>query len=89
MCLNYLFQLALFGRQLVKIGIRIGIECIHFIKTFQRTHNFRYGLFDGLANGLLQIQLGFLRQIADFQTRLWASFTFNIGIDAGHNAQQG
>ncbi|MOA24196.1 hypothetical protein D3C78_1448690 [compost metagenome] len=37
---------------------------------------------------MLEVQLRFLRQVTDLNPLLWASFTFDIGIDARHDAQQ-
>ncbi|MNE58774.1 hypothetical protein D3C80_1538260 [compost metagenome] len=88
MGLNDFFQTALFSGQLVEVRAFFSVQRVHFIKTFQGTDHFRQRFFDRLADGVLQIQLRLLRQVADFDPLLRASFTFDIGIDAGHDAQQ-
>ena len=89
MRLDDLFQLALFGGQLVKVRIWIGVQRVHFIQTFQGADHFGHRLFDRFANGVFRGELRFLRQVANFDAWLWASFALNICIDASHNAQQG
>ncbi len=89
MCLDHFFQTALLSGQLVEVGIRIGVQRVHFVETLQRANHFRDGFFHRLTHGVFRVQLRFLRQIADFDARLRASFPFDIFINAGHDAQQG
>ncbi|MNG86910.1 hypothetical protein D3C79_456990 [compost metagenome] len=89
MSLNDLFQTALFSGQLVEVGPFFSVQCVHFIKALKGTDHFCHRFFNRFANAVLHIELRFLRQIADLDARLRASFPFDIGIDAGHNAQQG
>ena len=38
---------------------------------------------------MLGVELGFLRQVADVQTRHGGGFALNLGIQTGHDLQQG
>lgn len=87
--LNDRLQLTLLFGQLVKVGVRIGVQGVHLIQASQRLLNVAHGLFHRLADGLLQIELRLLRQVADLNPRLRARLAFDIGVNAGHNAQQG
>ncbi len=86
--LDDFFKLALLGRELIEVGIRFGVQRVHFIQAFQGVDHFGNGFFNGLTNRVLKVELRFLRQITDFQTGLRTGFAFNFGIDAGHDAQQ-
>lgn len=87
--LNDLFKLALLRSEFIEVGVRLGVLCVHFIQTFQRVNHFGNRFFHGFTNSMFRVQFWFLRQVTDFNARLWASFTFDIGINAGHDAQQG
>ena len=89
MGLNNLFKLALLRGQFVEVSVRLGVLRVHFIQAFQRVNHFCNRFFNGFANGMFRVQFRLLRQVTDFNARLWASFTFDIGINAGHDAQQG
>ena len=87
--LDDLFILALLCGQLVEVRIRFGVFGIHFIETFQGVNHFGYRFFYGFANGVFRVQLRFLRQVANLDARLRTGFTFDVCINAGHDAQQG
>ena len=87
--LDNLFELALLSGELVEVGIRLRVFGVHLVQTFQGVDHFGHRFFNRLTDGLLRIELRLLRQIADFQARLRTGFAFDIGIDAGHDAQQG
>jgi hypothetical protein len=87
--LDNLFELALLCGELIEVRIRLGVFGIHFVQTFQRVNHFGDRFFNGLTHGVFRVQLRFLRQVADFDARLRTGFTFDVGIDAGHDAQQG
>ncbi|MND56078.1 hypothetical protein D3C80_471740 [compost metagenome] len=89
MSLNNLFQTALFSGQLVEVGSFFSVQRVHFIKSLESTDDFCHRFFNRFANAVFQVELRFLRQVADFNPRLRARFAFDIGIDTGHNAQQG
>jgi len=87
--LDDLFELALLRGKLIEVGIRLGVFGINFVQAFQRVNHFGDRFFNGFAHGVLRIQLRLLRQVADFDTGLRARFTFDLGVDTGHDAQQG
>ena len=87
--LNDLFKLALLRGQLIEVSVRFGVLGVHFIQTFQRVNHFGNRFFHGFTNGMFRVQFWFLWQVTDFNARLWASFTFDISINTGHDAQQG
>ncbi len=87
--LDNLFIFALLSGQFVEVRIRLGVFGIHFIQTFQRVNHFGYRFFNGFTYGVFRVQLRFLRQVADLDAWLRTGFTFDVCIDAGHDAQQG
>ena len=86
--LNNLLQTTLFGRQLVEVGVRLGVERVNLIQTLQRADHFGDRFFDRFAHRLFRVKLRLLRQITHFDARLRACFPFDIFIDARHDAQQ-
>src|SRR5690606_16224279 len=48
-----------------------------------------HAFLDRLAHGVLGVELGFLRQVADLDARLRARLTLEVGVDAGHDPQHG
>ncbi len=89
MRLDNLFKLALLSGQFIEVRIRFSVFGIHFIQTFQCVNDVRNRLFNGFTNGVFRIELRLLRQVANFDARLRTGFTFDVCIDAGHDAQQG
>lgn len=87
--LNDLFQAALFRGQLVEVCAFFRVQRVHFVQAFQRADHFRQRFFHRLTHGVFEVKLRLLRQITDLDARLRARFPFDIGIDAGHDAQQG
>ncbi len=83
------FQFGLFGGQLVEIGVRVGVGGIDFIEPGLSGLDRRDGFFDVAAHVLAGIELRLLRQEADVDAGLRAGFAENVGVDAGHDAQQG
>ena len=45
--------------------------------------------FDIAPDIFFRIELGLLCQIADFDIGLWPSLTQDVGIDTGHDLEQG
>ena len=88
-CLQDGFQLGLFGGQSVEVSIRLGIGGIHFIEAGLGLLDLAYGLLDDVAHRLARIELRLLRQVADLDARHRPGFAVDLGIDAGHDAQQG
>ncbi len=89
MGLDNFFQFALLGGELIEIGIRVCVQRVHFIQALERVNDFRDRFFDRFAHGMFRVELRLLRQVADFDARLRTGFTFDIFIDARHDAQQG
>lgn len=84
-----LFELALLCGKLIEVRIRLGVFGIDFVQTLQRVNHFGDRFFHGLAHGVLRVELRLLRQVADFDAGLRTRFTFDLGVDTGHDAQQG
>ena len=82
-------QLALFLAQRVEVGVRLGIGGVDFIQPRTRVVHFFHRLFHGLAHGVLGVELGFLRQVANVQPRHGRGFALDLFIDAGHDLEQG
>ena len=80
------FRLALC--ECVKIGIRFRIRGIDLVQLLHRLLEVPQPLFDIAAHILVGIELRLLRQIANLDAGLGACFTLDLGIDAGHDAQQ-
>ena len=82
-------QLALFLAQRVEVGVRLGVGGIDFIQPCTRIVHFFHRLFHGLAHGVLGVELGLLRQVANVQPRHGRGFALDLFIDAGHDLEQG
>ncbi len=82
-------QVGLFGSQFLEIGVRIGVGGVDLVQPGLRGLDRFDGLFDIAAHVLGRIELRFLRQKADFDSSLRAGLAENLGIEAGHDAQQG
>ncbi len=81
-------QFALFGSQCVKVGIGLGVGGIYFVQPGLGILDFADGFLDDLAYGLVVVQLGFLRQVANLDARHGACFALDLGVDTGHDPQQ-
>lgn len=87
--LDNLFELALLCGKLIEVRIRLGVFGIDFVQPLQRVNHFGDRFFHGLAHGVFRVELRLLRQVADFDAGLRTRFTFDLGVDTGHDAQQG
>ncbi len=83
------FQFGLLGRQLVKVGIGLGVFSIDLIKAFTGGKYLTQAFFHRFTHGMLGVQLGFLRQVANIQARHGNGFAFNLLVNPGHNFKQG
>ncbi len=83
------FELGLFGGQLVEVSIRFGVGGVDFVQAGLGVLDHADGFFDHFAHGLGRVQDRFLRQVADVQIGHRAGFAFELGVDAGHDFQQG
>lgn len=88
-CLQDRLQLGLLGGQGVEVGIRLGIGGIDLVQPRLGLLDLADGLFDDVAHGGLRVQLGLLRQVADVDPRHRPGLAFDLGVDAGHDPQQG
>ena len=61
------FQLGLLGGQRVEIGVRLAIGGVDLFELGLGREHLAHGLFDALAHGVLGVELGLLRQVADVQ----------------------
>ncbi len=82
-------ELGLLGGQRVEVGVWLGIGGIDGIQTGLGVLDHADRFLDDLAHGLLGIELRLLRQVADIDARHGAGFAVELGVDAGHDAQQG
>ena len=82
------FQLGLLGGQGVEVGIRLGVGGIDLVQAGLGLLDLTDRFLDHLTNRLLGIKFRFLRQITHIDTGHRTRFTFDLGIDAGHDAQQ-
>jgi hypothetical protein len=82
------FELRLFSRQLVEVGIRLSVFGIHLVKTRLRILDHADRLLDHFTHGLGRVQLGLLGKITDVQFRHRAGFTIELGVNPGHDFQQ-
>ena len=83
------FQLALLGGQRIKVGIRLGVSGIHLIQARLGVLDHADRFFHHFAHGFFRIELRLLRQVTDVEVRHRPCLTFEFGIDAGHDFQQG
>ncbi|MNO47861.1 hypothetical protein D3C76_381850 [compost metagenome] len=83
------FQLGLLGGQRVEVGVRLGVGGVDLVQTGLGLFDLANGFFDDIADGGLRVELRLLRQVANVDARHRAGFTFDLGVDARHDAQQG
>ena len=83
------FKPGLLCCQRVKIGIRLAIGGVHGLQLgLCRKHRAHSGL-DALAHGVLWVKLWLLRQVADIEARHRCGLAFDLGVQAGHDFEQG
>ena len=82
-------QLGLLGSQGIEIGVRLGVGGVHLIQARLGVLDLADGFFHHIANGLARVELRLLWQVADIDPRHGAGFAVELGVDAGHDAQQG
>ncbi len=88
-CLQDRFELGLLGRQRIEVGVRLGVGGIDGIQAGLGVLDHANRFLDDFAHGLFWIELRFLRQVADVDARHGAGLAVELGVDAGHDAQQG
>ena len=89
--LDGLLQLGLLGQQFVHALVvhRLGESHADLVETVQQGANLGNPLLDNFAHGLVGVQLGLLRQVANADARLGPGLAVMLGVDAGHDAQNG
>ena len=83
------FELGLLGGQRIEVGVRLGIGGVHFVEARLGLLDLAYRLFDDVTHGLARVELRLLRQVADLDAGHRPGFAVDLGVDAGHDAQQG
>ncbi len=87
-CQDRLQTLLLLG-QCVEIGAFFGIGGVDRLQCGLCLQHLAHAFLDRFADGLVGIQLRFLRQVADLGAGLWPCLALEIGIYAGHDLQHG
>ena len=81
--------LGLLGRQRVKVGVRFGVGRIDGVELFARLDDVAQAALDCLAHRLLGVEFRLLGQITDLQIGHRPGFALNVGINTGHDFEQG
>lgn len=82
------FELGLLGGQRIEIGVRLGVGGVYLVEACLGLLDLAYRLFDDITHRLGRIELRLLRQVADLDTGHRPGFAVDLGVDAGHDAQQ-
>ena len=82
------FEPRLFGGELVEVGIGLRIGGVHLVEQLLGLEHLAQALLDRFAHVLLRIEMGLLRQKADFQVGHRRRFAFDLAVDARHDPQQ-
>ena len=85
---NQGLEFALFLGQRIEVGIGVGVFGIHRIEAVERVLDRFDRLLDIAAHVFAVIELRFLGQVTDLDAGLRPRFAEDVGIDAGHDAQQ-
>src|SRR5690606_22548956 len=83
------FQAFLFLGQGVEVCAFLGVGGVDLVQARLRLQDLAHAFLDRLAHGVLGVELGFLRQVADLDARLRAGLALEVGVDAGHDPQHG
>ncbi len=82
------FELGLFSRQLVEVGIRFGVRGVDLVQTCLSVLDDADRFLNHFTHGFGRVQNRFLWQVADVQLWHRTGFAFELGVDAGHDFQQ-
>ena len=80
--------LGLLGRQGVEVGVRLGVGGVDLFQLLLGLDDLAQTALDGLAHGLLGIQLRLLRQVAHLDARHRHGFAVDLLVEAGHDLEQ-
>ena len=83
------FEFGLFGGQGVKVCVRFTVSGVNSVKASLGSEHGAHAGFNAFAHGVRVIELGFLRQVTDVQVRHGGGFALDLGVDAGHDFEQG
>ncbi len=87
--LDNIFQPRLLLGQRIKVGIRLRVVRVHLVQPGQGVLGFLHPFLHITAHILIRIQLRFLWQVTDINTRLRPRLPQDVRINPRHNAQQG
>jgi hypothetical protein len=87
--LDQVLQFRLLLGQGVEIGVRLGVGGIDGVQALQGGLDMAQGLLDIAAHVLGGVELGFLGQEADLDAGLRPGLALDLGVETGHDAQQG
>ena len=82
------FELGLFGREGVEVGVFLGIGRIHLFQARLGGIDLAHAAFDCLTHVLVRVELRLLGQVSDLQARHRSGFAFDFLVDAGHDLEQ-
>ncbi len=85
---DHRFQLALLGSQRIEVGVFFGVSGVDLFQACLGVVDLSHRLFHRLAYGVLGVELGLLRQIADRQACHRDRFAFEFLVDACHDLEQ-
>ncbi|MCY1448598.1 hypothetical protein D9M71_652800 [compost metagenome] len=82
-------ELGLLGRQLVEVGIRVGVGRVDLVQTSLGVLDYADRFLDHFTDGLGRVQLWLLRQVADIELGHRPGFAVEFLVHARHDFQQG
>src|SRR5688572_11175558 len=82
-------ELALLGRELVEVRVRLAIERVHLLEARERVLHRLHRLLDDGPHVGLGVELRLLRQQADLDAGLGPGLALDVGVGPRHDAQQG
>ncbi len=82
------FEFRLLGGQGIEVGIRLGIGGIDFVQSRLGILDHADRFLDDFADGFRGVELRLLGQVAHVQAGHRPGFAVELGVDAGHDAQQ-
>eukprot|EP01132_Coremiostelium_polycephalum_P011819 gene11818-biopygen4574 len=83
------FELGLFCRQFVEVGVFFSVGRVDLVQAGLGVLDHADRFLDHFTHGLGRVQDRFLWQVADVQVGHRAGFAVELGVDAGHDFQQG
>ena len=81
------FEFRLLGGQRVEVGVGFAVGGVDLVEPLAHGQQLGVRFFDRLAHGLAGIELRLLFEVADRQVRHRHRVAVDLGVDAGHDAQ--